>query len=118
VFALLFTFGRLARALRHGWKDEDFRGLLQLTVALLASGTVFYWWSEDWSILDSLYFSVTTLTTIGFGDPSPTTDRAKIFTIVYVLIGIGVLVAFLTKTAQLVSSDPGVVKELRERRKR
>lgn len=118
MFAVLFTIGRLGRAIRHGFDDPEFRGLLQVTVLLLLSGTMFYWWFEPWNVLDSLYFSVTTLTTVGLGDLAPTTDIGKVFTIVYLLVGIGVLVAFLTKVAQLAVSDPGIVKELRERRHR
>jgi len=68
-------------------------------VALLASGTVFYSGVEGWGVIDSLYFSVITLTTIGYGDLHPTTDLSKIFTIFYILIGIGVLVAFINKLA-------------------
>lgn len=52
--------------------------------------------SEGWNVLDSLYFSVTTLTTVGLGDLTPTNDSSKIFTIIYILVGLGVLVAFVT----------------------
>jgi voltage-gated potassium channel len=40
------------------------------------------------------------ITTVGLGDVAPTTDAGKIFTIAYVLVGIGVLVAFATAFAQ------------------
>ena len=47
---------------------------------LLVSGTAFYWAAEDWSLIQSLYFSVGTLTTVGYGDLTPTSDYARIFT--------------------------------------
>lgn len=41
-----------------------------------------------------------TLTTVGYGDLSPTTTGTQIFTIFYILTGIGVLVALLASVAQ------------------
>jgi voltage-gated potassium channel Kch len=66
---------------------------------LLASGTVFYWRFEGWSVVDSLYFSVITLTTVGYGDLAPTMTSTKLFTVVYILLGLGVLVSFLSAVA-------------------
>ena len=68
--------------------------------ALVLSGTIFYWRFEDWTIIEALYFSVVTLTTVGYGDLSPTSAGTQIFTIVYILTGFGVLVALLTSVAQ------------------
>jgi ABC-type microcin C transport system permease subunit YejB len=66
---------------------------------LLLSGTLFYWAAEDWTLIQSLYFSVVTLTTVGYGDLTPTSDYSRIFTIIYIFIGLGVLVAFLSSVA-------------------
>ena len=49
-------------------------------------GTAFYWAAEDWSLIQSLYFSVVTLTTVGYGDLTPTSDYTRIFTVIYILI--------------------------------
>lgn len=35
--------------------------------------------------MDSLYFSVIAVTTVGFGDITPSTDASKLFTIFYVV---------------------------------
>ncbi len=86
-------------AIRRGLADPEFRALSGLVAILLTAGTIFYWREEGWSILDSLYFSVITLTTIGYGDMAPTSSASKVFTIVYVLIGLGVLVSFLSVVA-------------------
>ena len=95
-----FTTTRgFARALRRGWSDPQFRALAAIVVTLLASGTLFYWRFEGWSVIDSLYFSVITLTTVGYGDLAPTTAGSKVFTVVYVLLGLGVLVSFLSAVA-------------------
>ena len=64
-------------------------------LGILATGTWFYARVEHWRLLDALYFSVTTLTTVGLGDLYPRTDAGKIFTIFYIFIGLGVLSGFV-----------------------
>jgi voltage-gated potassium channel len=51
-------------------------------------------------VLDSIYFSVTTLTTVGFGDPAPATAAGKIFTMVYIFVGLGVIGGFINVLAK------------------
>jgi voltage-gated potassium channel len=87
------------RAIRTLWSDPQFKSLTRLTLIAITSGTVFYWLVEGLSPVDSLYFSVTTLTTVGYGDFSPDTAAGKLFTVVYVLVGVGILVAFLNRVA-------------------
>ena len=67
---------------------------------MVLTGTLFYWRFEDWTLIEALYFCVVTLTTVGYGDLSPTTAGTQIFTIIYILTGFGVLVALLTSVAQ------------------
>ncbi len=76
-------------------QDKEYRDLLITTNIILAIGTVTYHYLEGWSWLDSLYFSVITLTTIGYGDFSPVTDAGKIFTLIYIIIGLGVILSFI-----------------------
>ncbi len=69
---------------------------LELAAALLlVTGTVAYRYLEDWSWIDSLYFSTVALTTVGFGDLTPTRDITKLFTVVYLLTGVTILVSYL-----------------------
>ncbi len=53
------------RALREGFRDPAARPLFMSVVILLVTGTVVYSLVERWRPLDSLYFSVMTLTTVG-----------------------------------------------------
>ena len=55
-------------------RDKEYRNLLIITIIIISFGTVFYHYVEGWSWIDSAYFSVITLTTIGYGDFSPVTD--------------------------------------------
>ena len=63
--AFLGGFGTLAAVIRRGLADPRFRAMAFLVLVLLITGTTFYWRWEDWTVLNSLYFSVITLTTIG-----------------------------------------------------
>ena len=80
-------------------KDRKFIGLLLLVIGILITGTLFYANVEHWKVLDSLYFSVITLTTVGYGDFAPQTDIGKLFTIFYLLTGIGVLLSLIALIA-------------------
>ena len=83
--------------LRSMFRDREGKVILLWAVAQITLGTVVYMWLEHWSPVDAAYFSVVTLATVGFGDLHPTTDAAKIFTIVYILFGLGILAAFISE---------------------
>ena len=70
-----------------------------LGLALVGGGCV-YWLLEDLSPLNALYLSVLTLTTVGYGDPAPETGAGKLLTIAFVLVGIGILLAFVSMIAE------------------
>ena len=97
---LLLAARELGRALAAVWRDPETKALPVVAGALVLTGTLFYWRFEDWTIIEALYFCVVTLTTVGYGDLSPTTAETQIFTIVYILTGFGVLVALLTSVAE------------------
>ena len=78
-------------------QDKDSRPVFYWAIAVLFIGTIVYHWLEGWSYLDSLYFCVISLATIGYGDLTPTTPAAKIFTIVYVINGIVILLALFDR---------------------
>ncbi len=74
--------------------------LILATISLLIIGSIFYHNMEGWNWIDSIYFSVITLTTVGYGDFSPQTDSGKIFTMFYVVIGIGLMFTFINTLYQ------------------
>ncbi len=100
MISILLAFRGLARAIVAVWRDPETKALPFVAGALVLTGTIFYWRFEDWSFIQSLYFSVVTLTTVGYGDLHPTSDGTRIFTIIYILTGLGVLVALLGAIAQ------------------
>ena len=85
----------LLRTIISFLKDEEYRDLLLTTLITVGGGAVTYRYLEGWSWVDSVYFSVVTLTTVGYGDFSPQTDAGKVFTIFYIIIGIGIILSFI-----------------------
>lgn len=65
-------------------------------VVLIGVGTWSFSQLEGWTYAKSFYFSVATLTTVGYGDVHPTTDETRVFTAIYILIGVGIVIAALT----------------------
>ena len=94
-----YVFYRFGRSVWGSLKDPEFEALFSLVLVVLGVGTVFYHYNENWTWLDSLFFSVTTLTTVGYGNLVPHTDAGKIFTIFYLFVGIGILLSFITYVA-------------------
>ena len=118
----MLAFRGLWRAVAAVWRDPETKALPFVAAALVLTGTIFYWRTEDWTIVQALYFSVVTLTTIGYGDLHPTSAGTQIFTIIYILTGLGVFVALLGSVAEHYvkqkSESPGPRDRLRARRRR
>ncbi len=72
-----------------------FKWVVLTALSVIGTGTIFYHYFMPLKWLDALYFSVITITTVGYGDIHPTNDITKIFTIFYVLIGVGIIAASL-----------------------
>lgn len=70
--------------------------------SVIAVGTLIFHWIEGWSILDSLYVAVQTLTTVGYGDLTPRTVGGRTFATVFMLLGVGVVLYALTATVQTI----------------
>ncbi|PTM10565.1 MAG: potassium channel protein [Bacteroidetes bacterium] len=67
-----------------------------LLIALLFTGVVGFKLMTNYSWVDSLYMTVITITTVGFGEVTPLDDESKIFTIFLILTSV-VIVGFAIK---------------------
>lgn len=85
--------------------------LMLIPAVLVAGGTLGYWWIEkDYTLFDSLYMTVTTLTTVGYGEVHPLSPAGRVFTIV-LLLG-GVFTFFFTATEVVRAVVSGEVQEV------
>ncbi len=94
VISALLMWRRLRSALRIALHEEDFAPVLGAGGLLILIGTITYSLGNGWNPVDGLYFAVATLTTSSIADPDLVLEDAwlKVFTVFYVLIGIGILV--------------------------
>jgi len=105
MFTFLKNFFRFSGSILRGLRDPEFRSLVFFVLVILIIGTIFYHHFEGWRWLDSFYFSSISLTTVGYGDLAPKTDIGKIFTIIYIFSGVGVILGFLNTVAKHASEN-------------
>lgn len=115
---LLVAFRHLGRAIRLGWTDSEFRVLLSSVLVLILSGVLFYTRVEGWSVLDSFYFVIITMTTVGYGDFSPVTVAGKLVTVFFILAGIGLFLAFLSRIAALATESAAQARKKSKKKKK
>ncbi|WP_024574969.1 MULTISPECIES: potassium channel family protein [unclassified Afipia] len=95
--SLALGLKRLCLGFWHGLSDPEFQAIIFLLIMSVLGGSIFYHWIEGWSWLDSAYFSVVALTTVGDATLGPTSGVSKIFTMIFSLVGIGLVLAFLSR---------------------
>lgn len=78
--------------------------LILLLFAIVAFGTIGYIVIEGWGLLDALFMSVETLTTVGYGFVKPLSDEGRIFTILYILFGVILFLYLAAEFANTITS--------------
>jgi voltage-gated potassium channel len=94
------------------------RWTIAMLVAVFVFGVLGYWVLEDWSLLDAVYMTVITLTTVGFKEVRPLDANGRIFTIVLLIMGVGLALISVALIAQLVAETQLGVRSRRKRMER
>jgi len=78
-------------------ETNNFQYALWITIITVLLGALGMNFAEGKSLFDSLWWSFVTVTTVGYGDISPTTGMGRIIAAILMLIGIG-FIGMLTGT--------------------
>ena len=94
------------------------RGVIALA-AVVAVGIAGYMVIEGWSLLDAVYMTIVTFTTVGYEEVHPLSTGGRIFTIFLMVGGVGVMLYVLTTVVNLaVAHEVGSLLRRRIRRAR
>lgn len=70
-------------------------------LALLLAGSLGFVWIEGWSFFDALYMTVTTLSTVGYGEIHPLNRVGRLYNMVLILSGMGVMLYIVGSLARV-----------------
>ncbi|MFC1953555.1 potassium channel family protein [Chloroflexota bacterium] len=82
-------------------KTQHLRMMVLLPVSVVLIGTVGFMILEKLPFVDALYFTIVTISTVGYGDITPATTLSKIFGVFLIIIGIGVFLTIVTSVAEM-----------------
>lgn len=89
--------------------------LIAMSAMLVSFGVLGYIFLEHYSLVEALYMTVITLSTVGFSEVRPLAPAGQIFTIILVLMGAGFVTYHLVYFSQLLF-DPNLIELYRRRR--
>lgn len=72
-----------------------------LIILINTFGTTGYMIIEGWNFRDSLFMTMTTLTTVGYGEVHDLTPAGEVFTMVLLTLGVGTILYLLSAWLRL-----------------
>jgi len=93
---------------------KHFRLPLILLQVIMMVGTLGYMWIDNFSILDAIYQTGITFTTVGFGEIAPISEAGRMFTITLIIFGFLIFTVSITALIQVL--DKGNLLELYKER--
>lgn len=82
-----------------------FSALLLILLVYCIGVVGYYWLLPEIGLLDALYMTAITLSTVGFGEIAPMTPEAKIFTILFILMSLTVFAYGIKELTQFVLTE-------------
>ena len=89
------TIASVLRAVKQGLKNPEYRLFILAVLLIVAGGTAFYRFYEGWSWIDSVYFVVVSLLTVGYGDFQPSTELSRAVTVGFLFFGVALFGTFI-----------------------
>jgi voltage-gated potassium channel len=102
---LIAGYINIAQAIPAAFRNPNVKALMVLAGGIVTFSALVYMLLEGWSFLDAVYFCVVNMSTVGYGDFSPHTALGKIYTIFYLLTGIGIFVLTVTAIAEAIYTE-------------
>jgi voltage-gated potassium channel len=75
---------------------------LAIFAAIMVSGTLGFMAAEGISITDAFYFTIVTISTVGYGDIHPATQAGKMLAILLIILGVGTFLGIIANITELI----------------
>jgi hypothetical protein len=72
-----------------------------MLVAVMVVGTFGFMVIEHLSPVDAFYFSIVTITTVGYGDIHPATPAGKVLTVILIVMGVGTFLGVVANATEM-----------------
>lgn len=71
-----------------------------IILVVFAIGTFgFYFLGDGWTLLESFYMMIITITTVGYGEVKPLSPAGRLFTIIFIILGLSTAAVLATQLA-------------------
>ena len=90
-------FARFFKRAKQFLDTNGFKYVLLSVIGMVCVAGVIMMISEHITFLDGLWWSIVTITTVGYGDIAPTSDAGRILAVILMVFGVG-LIGSLTST--------------------
>ncbi len=95
------TLSQLARSVFND-PVRGFQLSIFMLLIIIASATTIYMLIEHMSLIDALYMTLITISTVGFGEVRPLSPGGRIFTMLLILLGVGVVTTTISNAIGIV----------------